>query len=150
MRPLPEDLAIRARKPDDYAYLLTTFLHTAHNLALFQGTPQRLYTDPMAKLFRSFIDHPRATTAVVCEREDPDWIIAWMSAWILRDVSVIWYAYTRATHRRQGVCDHLVSAIPGSAKASVFTSKVWHRINQKHKIIRYPTLILEVENDNLR
>lgn len=148
MTTLPDGLVLRKRRSSDDPYLATTFLHSAHNLAMFQGTPERLYKRQMSGLFSTFVNHKLATTAIICEREDPDWIVAWLTAWIMRETSVIWYSYTRAKHRRQGLCELLVTSLPGKAKASVFTSRAFHRINQKHDIIRYPTLILEVSNDS--
>ena len=141
---LPSDLRIRAYEETDKPYLASTFLHTAHDLALFAGTPDRLFFKPMQRLFDGYLRHPRACVAVVCERDDPETIRAWLCAWILDSTSVIWYAHTHAKCRRRGICSHLVDTLPGTSKASVFTSKVGHRINQKHRLVRYPTLIFEV------
>lgn len=146
IKELPEGCAIRDYKASDTGYLVNTFLHSAHNLALFQGCPNRLYHPPMRRLFEQFTTHPKARIAVVCDKDDPDWIVSWLAAWILKDVSVVWYAHTRSRWRRKGICDHLVATMPGSQKAAVFTSRVWTRINRKHKLISYPTLILEVPN----
>ena len=141
---LPTDLRIRAYQESDKPYLASTFLNTAHDLALFAGTPDRLYFRPMQELFDAFLRHPKSCVAVVCERGDPEVIRAWLCAWILDQTSVIWYAHTTSRRRREGICSHLVETLPGLSKASVFTSRVGHRINQKHKLVRYPTLILEV------
>lgn len=141
---LPTDLCIRAYAESDRAYVASTFLNTSHDLALFAGTPDRLFFPPMQKLFDAFLRHPRAALAIVCERNDPEVIRAWLLAWILEHSSVIWYAHTAGRYRGQGICSHLVQTLPGSNKASVFTSKAGHRINQKFKLVRYPTLILEV------
>lgn len=143
-RPLPPGVRIRAFRDSDLNYLASTFLRSAHNLALFAGTPDRLYYSPMEKLFHKFVGHPSAVIAVVVDETDPDYIVAWMCAWILENVSVVWYAYVRTSHREKGICAHLIETLPGRDKASVFTSKIGHRIAQKLKLVRYPTLIFEV------
>lgn len=140
----PSDLSIRAYRESDKSFLASTFLNSAHDLALFAGTPDRLYFSPMQRLFDRFISHPRAAVAVVCDRDDTDVIRAWLCAWILDHASVVWYAYTIGRRRKEGICSHLISTLPGDSKAGVFTSKIGHRISQKHKLVRYPTLILEV------
>jgi len=144
MAQLPTDLVIRQYRETDKPYLASTFLHTAHDLALFAGTPDRLYFEPMQRVFDSFLRHPRACVAVVVERDDPEWIIAWLAAWLLDSASVVWYAHTQKRRRQEGICSHLIETLPGVSKASVFTSKVGHRISQKHRLVRYPTLLFEV------
>jgi len=144
INPLPADLSIRPYREGDQSYLAATFLKSARNLALFAGTPDRLYYEPMQRLLNTFLHHPAARVAVVCESDDPDHIVAWVCAWLLDNSAVIWYAYTRAQRRREGICGHLIDTLPGASKAGVFTSQIWNRISQKRHIVRYPTLILEV------
>jgi len=144
MAQLPASVCIRPFRETDRSFLATTFAHTAHDIALFQGTPDRLFRPPMQRLFDRMVTHPKAAVAVVCDNEDTDFIVGWLCAWILDDVSVVWYAYVRNKFRRKGICSHLIETLPGRSKASVFTSKVGHRISEKFSLVRYPTLMLEV------
>ena len=141
---LPNGLIIRGYRESDKPYIASTFLNTCRNLAFFQNTPYRLYYPTMQRLFDKFLRHNRACVAVVVDEDEQAVIRAWLLAWILDDVSVIWYAHTMSRFRRKGICDHLVSTLPGASKASVFTSKAGHRVNQKHNLVRYPTLAFEV------
>jgi ribosomal protein S18 acetylase RimI-like enzyme len=141
---LPEGLIIRGYQEKDKSYIASTFLNTARNLAFFYGTPDRLYYPPMQKLFDRFLRHSRTCVAVVADEDEPAVIRAWVLAWILEDVSVVWFAHTANRYRRQGICSHLLETLPGTSKATVFTSRIGERIRKKHRLVKYSTLILEV------
>ena len=141
---LPKGLKIRSYRETDRAYIASTFLHTVHDISLFAGTPDRLYFPTMQLLFDTVMRHKNAVVAVVCDDEDPDVIRAWLMAWLLDDSVVIWYSHTSSRYRRRGICSHLIETLNRPAKSAVFTSKIGHRIIQKHKLVRYPTLMMEV------
>jgi GNAT superfamily N-acetyltransferase len=132
----------------DRAYIATTWLHTAHDLAFFQGTPDRLYYPEMQKVIEKVLENPRCTIAVVADKDDPDFIIGWLCAWVLPEISIAWYAYTRSRWRKRGIASHLVSTMPGKTRSAVFTSRIARKLVKKNHLVRYPTLIFKVlQND---
>lgn len=108
--PMPVEIAIRAGKPEDHGYVLTTW-RTLHERSRAGQELGALYRDRQTRLVLAILRRQSTSLRVAHVPDDVDAILGWACLGPRR----VYYAYVRDTVRRQRIASRLVSdLLPGA------------------------------------
>ncbi len=103
--------SVRAAKPDDYKFIVSTFLKGLYyGDSWFSQIDKDAFMDNYKKVIDGFFRSPQAAIQVACLREDEDTIIGYSIT--SSDYSKIHWVFVKAAWRRHGIARRLCPQYP--------------------------------------